>query len=221
MVVGRFGDVDLGNLLRRLPAEPPTVELTQRFAGLFMAPGKGISGHQECATETTNCPAYLQISVTSGSRHRSLAIRSRRVRAPSRESRWIDHRDQRLRSHDVQSAAPPWHFPGGLVDWLLRMRRGEAWVEPSGPIHRLVSFLMHSLDAADKAFGIPGLRHVRVNLVRFRESFSRAPNEVLAGSYLLLAGLVPPVLVVTDITGGQLAPSSERAWIEAHLLLQS
>jgi len=43
----------------------------------------------------------------------------------------------------------------------------------------------------------------------------------LAGSYLLLAGLVPPVLVVADMTGGQLAPSSERAWIEAHRLLQS
>jgi hypothetical protein len=80
---------------------------------------------------------------------------------------------------------------------------------------------MLSLDAADKALGIPGLRHVRVNLVSFREGFSRAPNEVLAGCYLLLAGLVPPVLVVTDITRGQLAPSSERAWIEAHRLLQS
>jgi hypothetical protein len=48
VVVGKFGGVDLGNPLRRVPAKSPTVVC---FAGLVEASGKGIGGHQECAAE--------------------------------------------------------------------------------------------------------------------------------------------------------------------------
>src|SRR5689334_9905522 len=100
------------------------------------------------------------------------------------------------------------------------MRRGEVRVEPGGPVHRRVAFLVPSLDAADKAFGIPGLRQVRVNRVRLCERYASLLDEVRTGAYFFPTRLVPSVFVVTDVASRQLAPGEDRPWVEPHRLLQ-
>src|SRR6516164_501172 len=51
VVIGKFRREDLGDVPRRVPAEPPFVELTQRIACLCEAPGKRIGSDQVCTAE--------------------------------------------------------------------------------------------------------------------------------------------------------------------------
>ena len=51
VVIGKFGGIDLGNARWRVPAEPPIVELMQRFVRLIELSGERSGGDEECAAE--------------------------------------------------------------------------------------------------------------------------------------------------------------------------